>query len=186
MTTDLDSFEAQLLRELRHTVAGRSQSQRSQTLQPGRRARRRIATLSLTAAATVAVAILIPAGHTSPAYAVQNGPNGTIEVQVNKLEDAPELQQALAAHGVKADVQFLGDNMKCQPGRYQDAPSVPDSSTRFTLGQGISIVLDRRDLAHDDTVVIAASRIPNGMYAEVGIAEGPVQPCHPIPLTDRM
>lgn len=59
---------------------------------------------------------------TTPAvYAVHKGPEGTIEVEVNRLEDASGLQHALAEHGVKANVQHLGFEMKCSPGRCRHA-----------------------------------------------------------------
>ncbi len=85
---------------------------------------------------------------------------------------------------MKADVQFLGDNMRCTPGRFRDSVSVAGSSTRFSVGtELISVDLDRRDVAHGETVVIAASWISRGISAEVGIADGPVRDCQPIPLS---
>ncbi len=51
------------------------------------------------------------------------------------------------------------------------------------VGDGFAAQLDRRDLSEGETVVIAASRTPDGVYAEVGIALGPVARCRPIPLT---
>lgn len=191
MTNTLDSFETQLLGELREVVAARSASTQPtlaavgqvHASQPsGRRWRVRVASLVAVAAATAAV-VTLPGLVGSPAFAVQEGPNGTIEVEVNRLEEAAGLAAALRDLGVKSDIQFLGSNMQCAKPRFEDAPSAPGSATRFSVGQGIQITLDRRDIAHGETVVIAASHIPDGVYAEMGIAVGPVAPCQPTPLS---
>lgn len=185
MTSQLDTFEAELLQELRSTVATRSQQHRyPKAHSPRRFIRRTGLAAGVAAAAAVATVVVLPGVLADPAYAVTNGPQGTIEVQVNRLEDAAGLQHALDQHGVKANVQYLGFKKKCTSGRYQDAHSAPDSSTMFSVGSdGITARIDRRDVAHGETVVIAASRIPNGFAAEVGIAKGPVRACHPIPLS---
>lgn len=184
MTNDLDTFEAQLLSELRTAVAARAEGQPLSGLAPVRGKRRRIAAAAATAAAAIVAAIVVPSALGDPAYAVQDGPSGSVDVKVNRLEDAAGLQRALVEHGVKADVQFLGDDLRCTPGRFRDAVSASGSSTRFSVGTAlISVELDRRDVAHGETVVIAASRISNGISAEVGIADGPVRDCRPIPLS---
>ncbi|GAA2759074.1 hypothetical protein [Actinopolymorpha rutila] len=184
MNTDLDTFETDLLSELRARVAARSVDQPRSRPTPSRRSWRRTAAGCGAVAAATAGAFLFPGVVTSPAYAVQNGPGGTVDVQVNRLEDAAGLRRALADHGVRADVLYLGDNLRCSPDRYRRATAVPDSSTRFVVGgEGISVELDRRDVAHGETVVIAASRVPDGVYAEVGIASGPVGGCRPTPLS---
>lgn len=180
MTNDLDSFETQLLAELRTTVTARSASQQLSQLADVTRRRLGIGAAASAVAAAIVGMIVVPGLFNDPAYAVQDGPSGTVEVEVNRLEDAAGLEQALSKHGVKADVQYLGEGLKCAPGRYRSADSVPDSSTRFTVGtDGISVTLDRRDVDDNKTVVIAASRISDGIYAEVGIADGPVQDCQP-------
>lgn len=180
MTTDLDTFEVQLLEDLRAHVSGRTKPG-SHNPASSRRWRRPLTLVGVAAAAAITLAIVLPASHNSPAYAVSDGPNGTIDVQINSLEDAAGLQADLQQHGVRSEVLYLGNNMKCSPGRYKPAPAAPDSPTQFSIGEGISVSLDRRDLGPDTTVVIAASRIPNGVYAEVGIAAGPVKACDPIP-----
>ena len=78
MTTDLDTFEALLLAELRTTVTARAGNQ--PLLQPASelRLRRRIAAACGGVAAAVAGAFLLPGVLASPAYAVHDGPGGTM------------------------------------------------------------------------------------------------------------
>lgn len=191
MTDTLDSFETELLGELREVVAARAASAKptrasvshGHASRPPTRRRARVASL-VAATVGVAAAVIVPGLIGSPAFAVQGGPSGTITVQVNRLEDAAGLADALRNLGVKADIQYLGRDMRCAQPRYADAPSASASATRFRVGQGgIEIILDRRDVAHGETVVIAASNIhDDGVYGEVGIAAGPVAPCQPRPL----
>ena len=89
---NLDTFETQLLEELRAHVTARATAQESEKLQIHRRRRRNLVLACVAAAAAVAIAIVIP-GRASPAYAVTDGPNGTIDLQVSRLEDAAGLQQ---------------------------------------------------------------------------------------------
>ena len=186
MTNTLDSFETQLLGELRDLVAARSVStgpalgvgaDSFSRFPWGRRRRRLVSLLAMTGA--TAAALTVPWLGGSPAFAVTEGPNGTIEVKVNRLEEARGLEAALRDLGVKADIEYLGSNLQCAAPRFSGATSVPGSATRFSIGEGIELTLDRRDIAHGETVVIAASRINDGVYDEVGIAVGPVTPCHP-------
>lgn len=183
MTIQLDSFETELLHELRGVVAEQARY-RLPEAHRRRRTRRVYGLVAGTAAAGAVTAVVLPGLLATPAFAVTSGPHGMVEVQVNRLEDASSLQRALAQHGVKADVRYLGEERKCASGRYRDAKSVPDSRTSFTVGtDGISVRIDRRDIAHGETVVIAASRIPHGVYGSVGIADGRVEPCRPLPIT---
>lgn len=183
MTTQLDSFETELLAELRAAVASRAVPDRAPETRRSRRITRRSGLVAAAVAAAAAVVLILPGTLATPAYAVTEGPHGVVEVKVNSLQDAPGLQRALAEHGIKADVQYLGDNKRCSPGRYRHALSVPHSKTSFSVGRdGITARIDRRDVAHGETVVISASRIPNGVSGSVGIAEGSVSACHPIPV----
>lgn len=180
----LDSFETELLTELRAVIADRN----SAPAKTARRARTGRIGLVAAAAAVVAAAAFIPAVMATPAFAVTDQPSGTIHVQVNRLEDADGLRAALEAHGVTADVTYLGFEMMCTPDRL-DLSSLTEasyrSSTTVSLGQGgIDMTIDKRDIADGKAVVIAASKTRDrGVYAEVAIgAEGPIPPCEPIPL----
>ena len=183
MTNDLDTFEAQLLGELRSVVASRTKDIPARRPEVPRRRRRAMMAAVSTAAAATAIAFILTGTHAAPAYAVGDGPRGTITVQVNRLEDATGLEKALAEEGVAADVAYLGSQKQCAGNRYTPASPTSGSATRFTIGaDGISMVLDRRDVSSGETVVIAASRIPQGVSGSVGIATGKVRECRPVPL----
>lgn len=183
MSNQLDTFEAQLLHELRSTIDATNQGATAAVRPRVGRPWRRISGAMAAGAAATAAVFVLPGAFASPAFAVQSGPPGTIHVQVNRLDDAPGLRSALARYGVSANIDYLGFDKKCSTGRYVPADSVSNSTTRFSFGDsGISIDLDRRDVTQGQTVVIAAARTSSGVYGEVGIARGPVRPCTPIPL----
>lgn len=183
MNRQLNSFESALLCELRTVVSDRAQEPRRASSRVGGVVTSRRLVLAAAAATAVALTVVLPGALSSPAYAVQEGPSGDVSVQIDRLEDAPRLQAALSALGVNAQVQYLGDDMQCSSGRYQPAPSAPNSRTRFTFGSnGIRVELDRRDVGDGQTLVISASHIKDGVHGEVGIASGSVGPCNPTSL----
>lgn len=146
-------------------------------------ARRRKIFLAAAAVAATVLLTLTPGALSSPAYAVEQGSNGDVTVRIDRLEDAQQLQRALRGFGVTADVRYLGDGMQCTPNRFQPAASAPRSRTQFSVGSnGISVVLDRRDVSQGQTVVISASHVGNGVHGEVGITAGPLAPCLPVPV----
>ncbi|WP_244929186.1 hypothetical protein [Nocardioides sp. W7] len=101
--THLDSFEQQLLTELRSVVVQRSAT-------PTRAPRsRRIRLAAVAAAGTVAAATgaaVLTGG--SPAFAVESGTDGSTVIRILELTDADELEAALAERGVTADVEYGG------------------------------------------------------------------------------
>ena len=180
MNRQLDSFESALLGELRTVVADRAPEPGQATNRAGGFRTSRRLVLGAAAAIALALGVVLPTAWSTPAYAVQQGPSGDVSVHINRLEDAPGLQAALKRLGVNAQVQYLGEQMQCTPGRYEPAPSAPSSRTRFEFGSnGVQVELDRRDVSDGQTVVIAASRIKDGVHGEVGITAGTVRPCNP-------
>lgn len=180
MRSELDSFEAQLLGELRLEVENRSahRSTRSWRYWP-----------QSIAAAFVAVlcgAVAIVTVWSAPAFAVDARAGGIVEVKVNRLEDAAGLERALQSEGVNADISYLGRGKKCAPGRYQESAeeSYRSRSVYSVGGNGIDVKLDRRDVADGKTLVIAVSSITNGSAGSIGIADGPVGPCRLIDDAD--
>jgi hypothetical protein len=96
----LDSFEAALLGELRGAVADRHATA----------SRRRLRASAATAAAAVATAAVAAVSLTSsPAFAVQQHPDGDVVVTIDRLSDAAGLERALAEHGVTAHVEYRAD-----------------------------------------------------------------------------
>lgn len=183
MNRELDSFEVALLHELRTVVAGRADTAKRGPFGAFHRGSGRMIFLAAAAVAATVLLTLTPGALSSPAYAVEQGSSGDVIVRIDRLEDAQQLQRALLGFGVTADVRYLGDGMQCTPNRFQPAASAPRSRTRFTVGSnGISVVLDRRDISQGQTVVISASHVGNGVNGEVGIATGPLSPCLPVPF----
>lgn len=106
----LDTFERNLLTELRHHVAARTSVGAVTGSRPRRRWTVAIAGGGLASTAAAAV-IVLGLGAASPdaAYAVQSRPDGAVVVTVFDLSDAAGLQGALAAKGVRAEVSYVPD-----------------------------------------------------------------------------
>lgn len=117
----LDSFEQGLLTELRHHVAERATS--AQTSRPARR-RWRWAAVPV-AAAGAAVALGVALMQPSAAYAVSES-GGDVVVTISRLDDADGLEQALAGHGIDAEVDYAAE---------PDLPP-PDTGSHTTNGAG--------------------------------------------------
>lgn len=117
MTTraPLDSFESALLSELRDTVAERSAEGRAG--QPRRRKPLLIAAAAATAvAATVSTVVFgLGSGGLAPAaaFSVSAENDGDIVVTIHRLDDADGLEQALAEHGITAEVSYGGATSEC-------------------------------------------------------------------------
>ncbi len=183
MNRELDTFETALLVELRDVVKTRSGSAPEAAVVASRTRIPRKLALAAAAAVAAVMVVLVPGVSSSPAYAVTEEVGGEVTVSIDRLEDAQQLQDALKSHGVRADVKYLGDNMQCQPGRFEPATSTSTSRTTFNVStDGITVVLDRRDVDNGQTVVIAASRVRDGIHGEVGVADGEVGPCRQLPL----
>jgi hypothetical protein len=127
MTTDLDTFETALLAELRSVVADR----------PRRRAR----TLTLggvAASVAAAVGIGLAVGGSSPAFAVHQQADGDVVVTINRLDDAKGLEQALAAQGVTADVDYTQPiKMHTTDGRMLDAIPFKSTKRQVVIQRGV-------------------------------------------------
>lgn len=98
-TVNLDHFDTALLCELQANIA----QEDNITLDPeviGGSTRwqqdRRWQIAGVAAAATLAVAVIVPMLAPAPAYAVTERNGGEIRVQVNRLEGAEELERTLA------------------------------------------------------------------------------------------
>jgi hypothetical protein len=131
---------------------------------PGRpqpAARRRIAVLLgallLVLAGVGAGAVLWPRRLATPAYAVQEQPDGSVVVTVNDLSDPIGLQNALAAHHVPAAVLVLDPARPClAPMSAVEAPGA---------------IQGRPD--HPNVLTIRPDRLPPGGVAVLGLFGGP-------------
>lgn len=106
----LDGFETRLLGELRTVVADRADSGSAQQPQQSRQPRlRRVALVAASVAAlAVGGAVVAPRLLASPAFAIETAADGDTVITINRLEDAAGLEDALADHGIEADVTYGG------------------------------------------------------------------------------
>jgi hypothetical protein len=200
-TTDLDSFEAALLQDLRDEVALRGSAPMSAPREiradapptvasRSVRRRRSILATAVAAAATAAAWVTVPTPGASPAYAVSATTDGNVTVTVDRLEDAAGLQAALREHGISAVVDFLPGGMVCRDeGRYAQASSDHRGLLSTSIqGSSLTFSIPRNWLAPSETLVISLSTSPSpGEHDTVfamgfGVAEGPVGQCEPAPF----
>lgn len=192
-TRELDSFQTNLLADLRQHVTTRTEA--SSPVVPldmassaRRRRTRKLALVGGLAAACTAGAVVVPTMSAQPAYAVTAEPNGVVHVKINRLDDAPKLQAELKRQGINADIRYLPTDTECAPHRFTPMPSASDSATTYTVGSnGMDITIDRRDVPAGATVVISAAHVKDhGVNADMGIAKGKVPACTIVPVADTL
>jgi hypothetical protein len=104
---ELDSFERELLAELRSVVFRRNAGTAGPASQARRRRRMRLAAATGSAVvAALAGGSLLAGG--SPAFAVEPGPSGAVVIRIHEFKDASALESALAEQGVEAAVDYSG------------------------------------------------------------------------------
>lgn len=194
--SDLDAFETRLLVELRREVVARAEHE-----DPHRRMRRRALAMAAAVAATAVVGVvLVPGLGTTEAYSVQEGNAGTVEVEINRPEDAAGLEQALAEHGITADITYLDDMQTCAPGRATEVDrrvgtelQIGENMVKVTLppgavrdGETFVMVLSVEAMTADELADLEETeghRVVEGTRSSVSaeVATGPVGPCEPVP-----
>ena len=136
-------------------------------------------------AAGLAVVAVVTVSRPLPAYAVTGGDGEEVKVEVNRLEGAGALEDALREKGIAADITYLPSRRACRPGRYvDDSPrglSLSVSAGRF------EVIIPAGAVGAGETFVLSASVTPlpdSGVSAAVdyGIARGPITPCTPVDL----
>lgn len=153
--TQLDPFEARLLADLRREVADHT----SMAGRTPRRTRRPLAAAAAVAATAIVGVVLVPGLGTSPAYSVQEGNAGEIEVEIHRPEDAAGLERALAEHGITADVTYLPGRSTCADGRYE--PVDRRVGMRLSMGQDlVRVTLPPGAVRDGETFVMAWSVDP--------------------------
>jgi hypothetical protein len=107
MTTHppLTRFETELLVDLRQHVADRA-THRSRTSRPVRRRRLVAAASSVAATAAIAFGALALRPDAAAAFSVQEQSDGDVVVTIHEMSDTDGLEQALAEHGVTAEVSY--------------------------------------------------------------------------------
>ena len=185
MNTDdnstLDTFEEELLRELR-TLVEQNAAAADATPARVRRPRRAWYAAAALAVAALLVALLTPVVRPEPAFAVTGRNGEKITVHVMRLEGAPQLEQALRERGVASDITYLPTGKSCAPNRYTERHT-PD----LVLGVAVDwfeVTIPPDAVGPNDTFVLSASvtPLPNGFQSSVdfGITAGDIAPCRVI------
>ncbi|MFB9679545.1 hypothetical protein [Streptosporangium vulgare] len=111
------NFEERLLMELKAEIGERAARGPVRS-----RPRRRLlagagaAVAGVAAAALVAVPLVMGAGN--PAYALTQGDDGSITLQIKEFRDPDRVERDLADLGVEADISYLKPGTWCAPGRF--------------------------------------------------------------------
>jgi hypothetical protein len=195
---ELDTFESRLLAGLRHEV----ETAPAAAPAPRRTRRRAVAVAAGVAATAVVAVVLVPGLGTTRAYSVQEGNAGTIEVQINRPQDAAGLERALEEHGIAADITYLSDLQACAPGRYAEvdrevgiALQIGQEMVKVTLppgavrdGETFVMVLSVEAMTQDELSDIEqreGQRVVEGTKSSVTaeVASGPVGACDVVAAT---
>jgi len=119
---ELDSFDRALLTELRQVAAERAAT-------PARRTRKRWALAGSGVAAAAVTAFGLSTLGSPAAYAVDEQGDGDIVITIHELSDAAGLEQALADHGIEADVDYQADSgPHVIEGDPTDLPDLPEGA----------------------------------------------------------
>ncbi len=176
----LDPFETALLGELRAVVADRA------AVPQARRSVRRPRRLLLAAAAVaVGTAVVAPALTAEPAFSVQEGNDGEIRVEVNRIEDAAGLEDSLRRFGIASDITYVPGGGRCADRGLADR-SVTRSGLTVGVGERtFQLTLPPGAVRDGETLVVWVSGrpIPDGFAGsvEAGVVTGPVPPCVVVP-----
>ena len=115
--SEFDSFDRALLTELRQVAAEPAAAR-------VRRTRKRWAYVGTGVAAAAVTAFGLTSLGSPAAYAVDETGDGDIVITIHELDDADGLEQALADHGIEADVDYQSDGLGS--GIAIEAPDGPD------------------------------------------------------------
>lgn len=137
---DLDQFERALLADLRDVVVHR---------RPERRRTRALTLGGVAASAAALVGVGLAVGGSSPAFAVDHEADGDIVVTISRLDDAGGLEDALAAQGVAAEVDYVHPiRMRTTDGKPLDVIPLPDDGP--ANGDGKRVELIQRGVAEGE------------------------------------
>jgi hypothetical protein len=117
----LGGFEERLLTQLKEEI--------TEVAAPALPARRRLVPVLAAAAGLVAVAVGAAAAigvFSSPAYAVDREPDGSIRISIREYTDPKGLERKLNGFGVSAVIDYVPSGMRCKEPRARYAPDEPD------------------------------------------------------------
>ncbi len=200
----LDSFETELLGRLREQVHDRGHAaylrptgrvlhvaDRAGFAGPARpawparpvrpaRPRRRALSVAASALAVAGLAGGLTLTTGTPAYALGTDSPGRITVSVTRLEDAAGLEAALAAHGIRAEVDYLPQGMVCAPGRGHEVVG-PNGVSEFQFGAGgASLTLSTAGWRPEWTLLLSTSGDLSDSAGSLAVVDGPVGGCQPV------
>lgn len=199
------NFEKRLGDELTAIVAERGAAHEPQGARGATQARpawrRRGPRLGLAAAAVVAVAaavLIIKAGgsDTPAAFALEATPEGIVNVEISRPEDAEGLEAGLGEAGIPASVSYLPAGSVCKEPRFRSVPwpqgarmilNAPGDGSGSISGP-ITFWVSSDAVGPGQTLVITASASAEGFFGtdnqmKIAIAEGTVAPCEPVPAS---
>ncbi|WP_336208339.1 hypothetical protein [Nonomuraea sp. LPB2021202275-12-8] len=139
-------------------------------------------------AAAVLVAVAVQGGTATPAFAVDQRPDGSVEVWISEFRDPADLEAELAEAGVKAEVDYLPAGQTCKEprGKAAAAGGHMKSSVGGERG-GISFSISKGQVTGGRTLVLAVShdqanpsKPPVGM--SLTVVEGTVSACEPVAM----
>ncbi|GII00123.1 hypothetical protein Pta02_21310 [Planobispora takensis] len=142
------------------------------------------------AAATVVFTLIGGAG--SPAFAVDERPDGSVEVRIDEFRDPGELEAALAGKGITAVVDYLPQGQICREPRGERGGTERQGEpmqAEITGGGGITFRIGKGHVGAGETLVLAVSfdrehsdQAPFAM--SLGIVRGAVAPCEAVPMPE--
>jgi hypothetical protein len=180
-------YQERLLTELRALAERNAAEAPAARRRGGIASRPKLALAGVAGSACVASAVIAFAGSDdgSTAYAVVPHDDGSVTVEISKLQDAAGLERELREAGVPAEVDYLPLGQMCREGRFRPAPA--DGRSSFSMGQRadggpVSFTVGAKNLRPGQTLVITSSGgEPQGATSiATAVAQGDVAPCEPV------
>ncbi len=182
-----EMFEDRLLAEMRHAVSERAWRVAPLPAYRTRRTPVRAGIGFATAAAIAVIAtMVVQFGTGTPAaYAVSEGSDGTVRVEINRLSDADGLERQLEAHGINADVNYLPPGKACKQPRSGGSPDMERGQVSGESGSDghFAMTLDPADFSGADRTLLIELSGPESATQEswtmvkIENAKGTVAPC---------
>jgi hypothetical protein len=180
-------YQERLLGELRALAERNAAEAPAARRRGGIASRPKLALAGVAGSACVASAVFAFAGSDdgSTAYAVVPHDDGSVTVEISKLQDAAELERELREAGVPAEVDYLPLGQMCQEGRFKPAPAGGRSSlgmSEVADGGPVTFTVGANNLRPGQTLVITSSggEQQGATSVTTAVAQGEVAPCEPV------